>query len=228
MTNKITPTGIKFLDKQLGGGLSNGINVIGSQSGVGKTSFSMMLCKKLHENSYNVLHLTFEDDPENIIDKYYKSKLMYNLNCTLYVQRITTPEPTIKEIVDVINEITYDVILLDMIMLKKFDYDKLIGILSLFNKPIILTTQLIRKSKHDLTSIKNDKLKYSANNIIILEHQDKKNNLLKINIPKTRYGRTNGLIKNVYFNRRNLEIKKLSKFKYFYTKFINFLIRCFF
>jgi hypothetical protein len=226
MKNQITPTGLKFLDKQLGGGLSNGINVIGSQSGVGKTSFSMMLCKKLHENNYNVLHLAFEDSANLIVDKYYRSKLIYNLNNTLYVQQITNPEPTVKEIVDVVNEITYDIILLDAVMLEKNKFDKLIGILSLLNKPIILTTQLIRDSKLDLTSIRNDKLKYSANNILILEHQDKKNSLLKISVPKTRYGCTTGSIKNVYFNNLELECEKLSRFKLFFMKIFNFIIRC--
>lgn len=224
MNEHIISTGIDFLDKQLGGGLSKGINVISSSYGVGKTSFSMMLCKKLYENNYNILHLTSENNPDNIINKYLQNT-RFNLNNNLYVKTITI-KPRLKKIIDLINEISYDVLLLDIIQLKIDEFYKLIEILKQLNKVIIITTHLYKdiNNKIHINSI----IKYLANNILILEHQDKKNNLLKINISKTRYGYTNNLIKNVYLNYQNLECQKLNKFKLFYIKIINFLIRCFF
>lgn len=227
MKNEIIPTNVDFLDKQLGGGLSKGINVIGSCSGVGKSLFSMMICNNINQNNYNVLHLTFEDDPKIVLAKYYKTRQIINLNSKLFVKRITERDPKFKDIKDLINEYSFDVVLLDGIYLDKFEYNKLINYLKTIDKPILLTRQLKRDFiKNTNTFTEPIELIYAAQNIITISHQDKQNNILKLNILKTRTG-TENVIENIKFNYKTLEIKQLNNFNMFIIK-IKKLIRSIF
>lgn len=66
------PTGIPELDKKMNGGLSKGsLGLLIAGTGVGKTTFSSILCCRASLKDFKVLHIFFEDSKSDIGKKYY-------------------------------------------------------------------------------------------------------------------------------------------------------------
>jgi len=62
------PTGLKWLDEQLGG-LNEGLVVLGAPPGAGKTTFALSLCRNISAMGNCALFVTFEETPERLAAK---------------------------------------------------------------------------------------------------------------------------------------------------------------
>lgn len=221
--NPIIPTGIDFLDDALGGGLSkNSLNLIGSHSGVGKTLFSMTICKNIYLQKNNVLHISYDENHSFIFNKYFEGGIKQNNYYSLDIVNIH--DYNLDEIINIINNsnINYDFVFIDVPFLSNNNDQKLFfNKLLKSNKTILLTTQLVNNNT-SYYKVKNIELLYVVNTFITLESINKKYGLLNLNIVKSRYYKPN-TIKNVVLEYENLNIKKVNIFELIIIKIKHYI-----
>ncbi len=63
------PTGLKFLDDKLDGGLYPGLYVMGARSSMGKTSLILQMADRMSEDSHDVMFFTIEQSPDELMAK---------------------------------------------------------------------------------------------------------------------------------------------------------------
>lgn len=121
------PTGIDFIDEPTNGGLGKGeLGIILAPKGIGKTTFLTKIANSAYNRGMNVLHIVFEDRPEEIQRKHLAiwSKLSlndlnhnmqrvkvsyreatHNKNNGLYLQRLPQGSTTVGKIRSMIRQI---------------------------------------------------------------------------------------------------------------------------
>lgn len=114
---EVIETGIKSLDKKLGGGLPRGsFTAIASRPGMGKTAFALQIAGNIAENGYNVIFFSLEMSKDMTLERMAKQGT--NNECNIIID--DTPAISVGYIANKVKSCeNVDAIIIDYFQLLK-------------------------------------------------------------------------------------------------------------